>query len=160
MIKSHKYYTIIFYKIKHLNKNNIYYIGDNMIIHIVRPNEKVDSIMNHYMISKNELISNNGHINDWNNLIPGVKIRIPEITKEILEVLDESEPFVEEYYPKQEEKEKKIINDDDSNKNIYKDHNEDIKSEEKNDDQIDKKMVIDRSKITFPGYYYYPRRKY
>ena len=42
----------------------------------------------------------NKHIQDWDHLIPGTKIRLPEISEMVQIELDNTEPFIEEYYPK------------------------------------------------------------
>lgn len=55
-------------------------------------------IEQHYKVSLDELISTNRHIRDFNNLIPGTKIKIPQITYEVEEELDKTEPFIEQYY--------------------------------------------------------------
>ena len=43
------------------------------------------------------------HITDFFNLKPGTKLKIPVISNQVLEALEETEPFVEEYYPKAKE---------------------------------------------------------
>ena len=79
--------------------NETYYCaGDQMIIHVVKPNEKLGDILFNYKCERNELISINMHITNWEKLIAGTKLKIPMITNEVVEVLEETEPFVEDYY--------------------------------------------------------------
>lgn len=73
-----------------------------MIIHIVRANESLKAILDHYHVLKEELMGENKHITDFNHLRPGTKIKIPLITPEVIEVLEETEPFIEDYYQKNE----------------------------------------------------------
>ena len=71
-----------------------------MNTHIVRVNEKIERIAQIYNLSIEEIKKINTHIRDWNNLIPGTKIRLPEISEEINNEIDCVEPFIEEYYPR------------------------------------------------------------
>ena len=71
-----------------------------MIIHIVRPNETIESIAKAYNLSVNEIISINPHFRSWEHLAPGAKLRIPEIPEYIQDEIDEVDPFIEDYYPK------------------------------------------------------------
>ena len=86
-----------------------------MFIHIVKENETINQILQSYSVTKNELISLNMHITNWNKLITGTKIKIPMINNNTQEILEETEPFVQEYYEtnlyknKTENKEEKII---------------------------------------------------
>ena len=74
-----------------------------MLIHIVRSGENIHKILDHYGILRSELVSENRHITDFSNLKPGTKLKIPVISNQVLEALEETEPFVEEYYPKAKE---------------------------------------------------------
>ena len=40
------------------------------------------------------------HITDFNNVIPGMKIKIPLINDEVEQILSNTESFVMDYYPK------------------------------------------------------------
>ena len=71
-----------------------------MLNHIVRVNENVERISQIYNLSVEEIKKINTHIRDWNNLIPGTKIRLPEISEQINNEIDNVEPFIEEYYPR------------------------------------------------------------
>lgn len=71
-----------------------------MNTHIVRVNEKIEKIANIYNLEIEEITKINHHIKDWQNLIPGTKLRIPEIPEIVKTELDNTEPFIEEYYPK------------------------------------------------------------
>ena len=65
-----------------------------MIIHIIKNNESVKQILSTYNISIEELKLYNKHITDFNNLLCGMKLKIPLITEEIEQVLDYSEGFI------------------------------------------------------------------
>lgn len=67
--------------------------------HIVRVNEKIEKIALLYNLTVEEIINCNHHIKDWNHLIPGTKLRLPEIPEIVRNELDNTEPFIEEYYP-------------------------------------------------------------
>lgn len=71
-----------------------------MNTHIVRVNEKIEKIASLYHLNIDEIIKMNKHIQDWDHLIPGTKIRLPEISEMVEIELDNTEPFIEEYYPK------------------------------------------------------------
>ena len=71
-----------------------------MIEHIIRQGEKIKDICNHYDVQQTELKSYNQHVTNWDNIIPGTMIKIPIVSKAMNENLRESEPFVEDYYPK------------------------------------------------------------
>lgn len=68
--------------------------------HIVRVNEKIEKIALLYNLTVDEIIDCNQHIQDWSHLVPGTKLRLPEIPEIVRTELDNTEPFIEEYYPK------------------------------------------------------------
>lgn len=71
-----------------------------MNYHIVRTNERVSDIAQAYNLSVEEIMSINNHIRSWDKLIPGTKLKLPAIPEQIRVELDDSEPFIEDYYPK------------------------------------------------------------
>ena len=71
-----------------------------MTFHIVRMDEKIEKIALNYQLDIEEIKEYNKYIKDWNHLIPGTKLRLPEISNVLNEELDNYEPFIEEYYPK------------------------------------------------------------
>lgn len=71
-----------------------------MLEHIVKNEEKLEDILGLYKLSFEELKSYNLHITDFKNLLCGMKIKIPLISEEIEQVLDNTESFVKDYYPK------------------------------------------------------------
>ncbi len=71
-----------------------------MTFHIVRMNDKIEKIALSYQLDIEEIKECNKYIKDWNHLIPGTKLRLPEISNVLNEELDNYEPFIEEYYPK------------------------------------------------------------
>ncbi len=109
-------------------------IGDKMIVHIIKENQTLKMISESYNVSKNDIITNNKHISDWKNLKAGMKIYIPLLNENVISELEESEPFIEDYYKKKEE----VVNDE-----IYEEpldnqnDNNDLKPEEKNQNKND-----------------------
>ena len=71
-----------------------------MTFHIVRMDEKIERIALNYQLDIDEIKAHNKYIKDWDHLIPGTKLRLPEISIALNEELDNYEPFIEEYYPK------------------------------------------------------------
>lgn len=71
-----------------------------MNYHIVRTNERVSDIAQAYNLSVDEIKDINNHIRSWEKLIPGTKLKLPAIPEQIRVELDDSEPFIEDYYPK------------------------------------------------------------
>ena len=63
------------------------------------PGESIQKIANGYHCSVGDIVSCNQHITDYYHLSPGMKIKIPFITKEKIEILEETEPFISDYYP-------------------------------------------------------------
>lgn len=72
----------------------------NVNYHIVRTNETIEKIAMIYNLDVMEIKELNTHIRSWNNLIPGVKIKLPEIPESVTTSLNDVEPFIEDYYPK------------------------------------------------------------
>ena len=70
-----------------------------MILHIVRSGETIKMIADNYQCEISDITSNNLHITDFKNLKPGMKLKIPFLTKPIMEVLEETESFISDYYP-------------------------------------------------------------
>jgi hypothetical protein len=56
-------------------------------------------IADNYQCEISDITSNNLHITDFKNLKPGMKLKIPFLTKPIMEVLEETESFISDYYP-------------------------------------------------------------
>ena len=54
-----------------------------MNTHIVRVNEKIEKIASLYHLNIEEIIKMNKHIQDWDHLIPGTKIRLPNLNTHI-----------------------------------------------------------------------------
>ena len=71
-----------------------------MIEHIVRMNERIENILDIYQISLEEMKNNNSHITDFNNLKCGMKLLIPYLSKNVEQILESTEGFVQKYYPK------------------------------------------------------------
>lgn len=71
-----------------------------MIEHIVKNNEGMNDILNLYHITYDELKEHNNHITDFRNLVSGTKLLIPLVHEEIEQILEKTEGFVMDYYPK------------------------------------------------------------
>lgn len=67
----------------------------------MRSGETLEKIMFTYSLTKDELVESNRHVRNWKELIPGSKLKIPVITENIDDDIMDMEPFIEDYYPKQ-----------------------------------------------------------
>lgn len=92
-----------------------------MNYHIVRMNEKIEKIAHNYNLTVDEIKVLNQHISNWDNIIAGSKLILPNIPERIKDEINDIEPFIEDYYPKisdmnfnkiEEEKEIKENNED------------------------------------------------
>ena len=111
-----------------------------MNTHIVRVNEKIESIVSLYNLTEDEVMKINQHIKDWEHLIPGTKLRLPRIPEIVQTELDNTEPFIEEYYPK--------ITEEDLNKIIEK-----PTPPPSNSNQVNIKPKKNNSYISYQSYY-------
>lgn len=112
-----------------------------MNFHIVRTNETLKDIGLIYNIDEDEIKEANKHIRIWDNLSPGLKIKLPEIPDSLSLELDDVEPFIEDYYPKLD-----ILLKD----KIFKKEENIIKEPPK----VESKNMI--KPIQYQPYYYYP----
>lgn len=112
-----------------------------MNFHIVRTNETLKDIGLIYNIDIDEIKEANKHIRIWDNLSPGLKIKLPEIPESLALELDDVEPFIEDYYPKLD-----ILLKD----KIFKKEEPIIKEEVK----VEPKNIP--KPIKYQPYYYYP----
>lgn len=117
-----------------------------MNYHIVRTGESLDKIAYGYNLDIEEITRINKHISNFQKLIPGTKIKLPEISNELAEELDEVEPFIEDYYPKIEipvTEEKEEVLSTEEEKPMVK--------------EPDKKPTKNKQQyINYNPYYYYP----
>lgn len=65
-----------------------------MKIHITKQGESLEILSNHYAVSKQDLIGINPHVNLASDLVPGLKLKIPDTNR-----ADKLESF-ENFYPK------------------------------------------------------------
>lgn len=79
-----------------------------MIIHIVREHERLQDILKNYNVEIDDLKTNNLHITDFSHLTPGTKLRIPNLNQETIQILNEVEPLVSNYYKPNFDEEKII----------------------------------------------------
>ena len=61
-------------------------------------------IADNYQCEVSDISSNNLHITDFKNLKAGMKLKIPFLTRPIIETLEETESFIQDYYPNLVEK--------------------------------------------------------
>lgn len=71
-----------------------------MNYHIVRTNDAIEKIASTYNLTINEIKNLNTHISNWKSLVPGTRIKLPPIPEAISDELNDTEPFIEDYYPK------------------------------------------------------------
>lgn len=130
-----------------------------MNYHIVRMNEKIDKIANNYNLTVDEIKVINQHISNWDNIIAGTKLLLPNIPERIKDELNDIEPFIEEYYPKLSD-----FNYGRFDEDVVKHHettnNDDQSSQEKKEQQPIKPKYYVHPKF-YNGYYppyvpYYP----
>lgn len=137
-----------------------------MKFHIVGTNETISNILELYDISIDELKKENKHIRGWNQLIPGTKLKVPVITKNMNEELNYCEPFIEDYYPKlkvDEEEVKQFENDEVDNSQYIENKNLIINEEKIDNDNGLEEMIKDNKSINHirrpvktNRIYYYP----
>ncbi len=70
-----------------------------MIFHVIQQNEKLEDILNIYDITLSELEEYNQHISNIKQIIPGMKLRIPNNSIDSINEIEEVTPFIEDYYP-------------------------------------------------------------
>ena len=138
-----------------------------MNYHIVRTNDKIETIMNLYNLTKNEIKDLNTHITSWNNLIPGTRIKLPKISDAMNDELNDIEPFIEDYYPKidltkYESNEESVIKDEaleENKESIEEEKNVIYNKEEESENNIvfeqPKKGNFNNSIKLPPNYSYY-----
>lgn len=70
-----------------------------MLLHIVRSGETIRGIADNYQCEISDITSNNLHITDFKNLKAGMKLKIPFLSRPIIDTLEETESFIQDYYP-------------------------------------------------------------
>ena len=106
-------------------------------------------IADNYQVEVSDITSNNLHITDFKNLKPGMKLKIPFLSKPIVEVLEETESFISDYYPSLTEK----FNED----NIKK---ENVKPIDTPTEVIEEKPVVKEEDIKREEKLYQPYGRY
>ena len=97
-----------------------------MKFHIIGNGENVEDILKGYDLSIDELKNENKHIRVWDKLIPGTKLKIPVLSENLVEDINEIEPFIEDYYPKIKiEDDIKIFNESDTGR-AYLEYNDKV----------------------------------
>ena len=99
-------------------------------------------IADNYQCEISDITSNNLHITDFRNLKPGMKLKIPFLTKPIMETLEETESFISDYYPTLNS----CLDDVKRVDLVKKEDVKDIVLETKNDIVLDDKEITVESK--------------
>lgn len=134
-----------------------------MTFHIVRMDEKIEKIALNYQLDIEEIKAYNKYIKDWNHLIPGTKLRLPEISNTLNEELDNYEPFIEEYYPKLSNNYSNNVGPSDEVEMVSNVVNESNDDEGKKTKQVEQTLVLPKSNTYYPyqNYYFgYPYNSY
>ena len=129
-----------------------------MNYHIIRSGENIEKIAYGYNVDIEEITRINKHISNWQKLVPGTKIKLPEISNQLAMELDEVEPFIEDYYPKIELPIKEESNVQENS--IIQDYVID-EQVEKTEDAVDKdisekKITKNKKQTNYFPYYNYP----
>ncbi len=131
-----------------------------MTFHIVRMDEKIEKIALNYQLDIDEIKAHNKYIKDWEHLIPGTKLRLPEISIALNEELDNYEPFIEEYYPKLSNN---YENFNDVNVDMVSINNVEETNNHKTNKVINQSLVLPKNNTYYPysNYYFgYPYTSY
>ncbi len=84
-----------------MDHSNDFLKGGKIInYHVIKAGETLKRIALSYNLETGEITKINQHISNWERLVPGTKIRLPSISNQLSEEIDEVEPFIEDYYPK------------------------------------------------------------
>lgn len=136
-----------------------------MKFHIIGNGENVEDILKGYDLSIDELKNENKHIRVWDKLIPGTKLKIPVLSENLVEDINEIEPFIEDYYPKIKiEDDIKIFNESEFEQHEINDIQEtkenDLKVEqtEINQEQSSQESINNNIKINNPNDTYHKKR--
>ena len=127
-----------------------------MTFHIVRMDEKIEKIALSYQLDIDEIKSYNKYIKDWNHLIPGTKLRLPEISNVLNEELDNYEPFIEEYYPKLSNNYNNFVQKDENVEMVYNE----VKLNSTNEIINEPNKVITQSLVLPKNNAYYPYQNF
>jgi LysM repeat protein len=90
-------------------------------------NEKIEKIAHNYNLTVDEIKVLNQHISNWDNIIAGSKLILPNIPERIKDELNDIEPFIEDYYPKISDMKFNKIEEEE-----IKDNNEDVLPSQEN----------------------------
>lgn len=130
-----------------------------MTFHIVRMNEKIEKIALNYQLEIDEIKEMNKYIKDWNHLIPGTKLRLPEISNILDEELDNEEPFIEEYYPKLDYSKYEYVKNEEQID--HQEQNIPLNNDYKKQNSIKQQLVLPNNHYQQQHYYYqYPYYMY
>ena len=126
-----------------------------VLLHIVRSGETIRGIADNYQCEISDITSNNLHITDFKNLKAGMKLRIPFLSKPIMDTLEETESFIQDYYPdlKGEFKKEKF---EEARPNVEP---EPVIEEVKKEEEISKPLTPPKNP-ELPRYDNYPKTSY
>lgn len=116
-----------------------------MIEHIVKQNENINDILMMYHVNFEELKHYNSHITDFKNLHSGIKLLIPLISEEVEQILEKTEGFVMDYYPKIDKDIIPLLNEEKKEETLEKKENiEPIRKEKQ-------EPLANENLVAYPG---------
>ena len=125
-----------------------------ILLHIVRSGENISQIADMYHCDINDIKGNNLHITDFKKLMPGTKLKIPFLNKEVIDTLEETESFISDYYPKFEGKINDVKAEKQKENFVEKsvEKTEEIPLENKEIVEEKKPQISENSNINIPRY--------
>ena len=130
-----------------------------MNYYIIKANDKIDRVIEHYNLSFEELKAINQHIVNWDKLIPGTKIKLPRISDAVCDEIDCIEPFIEEFYPKIDVNKYQDNDSGINNFESFKPIKQPQVKEENTSHSKTKKNVYQPYYYPYPGYYYVRKKR-
>lgn len=112
-----------------------------MIEHIVKQNENINDILMMYHVNFEELKYYNSHITDFKNLHSGIKLLIPLISEEVEQVLEKTEGFLMDYYPKIDKDIIPLLNEENKEEALEKKENIEPIRKEKQEPSANENLV-------------------
>lgn len=115
-----------------------------------------------YELDPEEITKINKHISNWERLVPGTKIKLPGISNQLSEEINEVEPFIEDYYPKVEIPIKEETNLNHQEEFVFEDNTIESTNQTKEDNYVSPSIKYDskKKKNIMPYNSYYPYYMY
>ncbi len=86
--------------------------------HVIKSGDSLKKLSRMYNAVESEIIENNPHISDFENLQPGMKINIPINNNNTKSEMGYVKPFIENYYKKNENQSNNNNSNNNNNNNI------------------------------------------